>query len=63
MKKIIVTKNGIQEIDLTPKEISEIEEQQLLYELEQSLQPQQEEIEDAEFELKLIAKLAEWGII
>lgn len=40
----------------TEEEIQEME-------LEQSLIPSQEEIENAEFELKLLNKLTEWGVI
>lgn len=63
MKKAIVTKSGVREIELTPEEIAQLEEQQALQEFEQSLQQPQEIIEDAEFELKLILKLSEWGIL
>lgn len=42
------------------KEIQAIEEEKAL---EDSLKPSKEEIENAEFELKLLEKLTDWGVI
>ena len=59
MEKLVVNKSGMHVVALTSTEIEAIS----LTELEQSLLPVPEAVEDAEFELKLITKLSEWGII
>ena len=63
MKKVIVTENGIKEIELTPEEIAQLEEQNVLQELEYLLKPSTQEIEQAEFELKVIETLLMLGVI
>ena len=49
--------------DFTPEEIANIEEGKYLHVLEKALQPSLSEISEAEFEIKLIEKLIEWGIL
>lgn len=63
MTKKLIVENGVESyVDLSTEEISQFEEQRALQELERSTQPSQEELKEAEFELKLIAKLTDWGI-
>lgn len=65
MKEIIVNiKTGaIEERNFTKSEILKLEEDLMLHEFEQSLQPSKEELEQAEFELKTIEILITLGVI
>lgn len=47
----------------TEEELAEIQKKEEEKALEESLKPTQEEIENAEFELNLLEKLTEWGVI
>ena len=64
--KLVITKDGIQEVDFTPEEIAQRELDRIAQEeqaLLDSLIPTPEEIEQAEFELKTITLLMEVGLI
>lgn len=47
----------------TDEEMVEILERERINKLENSLLPTKEEIDDAEYEIKLLNKLTEWGVI
>lgn len=56
---IDLSKKTIETKTFTTEELAKIE----LQEIEQSSQPSPEEINEADYELKLITKLIEWGIL
>lgn len=59
---INATTKEIKNVLLTHEEILKREKELILSELDQSSRPSQPELEEAEFELKLITKLTEWGV-
>lgn len=59
MNKLIVTKSGVENVSLTNEEKEQIE----LDKLNNSLAQNEENVQNAEFEIKLITKLMEWGVI
>lgn len=63
MKKAIVTKDGIQLLELTASEMEEIERQNEQEKFNDILIPLEEDIKEAEFELKTINLLIKLGVL
>ena len=64
--KLIITNNGIQEESFTEEELAQREAErleQIEREKIESLIPTQKEIENAEFQIKLLTTLTEIGVI
>lgn len=64
--KLVITKGGVTEVDFTPGELAKRESDLLANEEQAQLDlllPSQEEIDQAEFELKALNLLMEVGLI
>lgn len=63
MKKLVVNNGIATYVDLTAGEVEQIQEEELLNDFEQSLQLSTNEVEQADFEIKIITLLIELGVI
>lgn len=63
MKKLVISNGVPSYVALTENEQIELAERESLEKLEQAFNPSDDEIKESEYDLKLITKLTEWGVI